>query len=135
MTKKIQFQKAQAVLRSLIQGLDPETGTELTNDTVVNRIEVNRSLATALTAMEQVEARMLRRALLPASVGKPWTREEEKQLRAEFGRGEPIPLIATKHGRTIRAIEARLERLGLLQPDQRTTNNSFMGQPNRTDAE
>jgi hypothetical protein len=135
MTKRIQFQKAQSVLRSLIQGLDPDTGIELTNDTIINRIEVNRSLATALTAMEQVEARMLRRAQLPASVGKTWAREEGKQLRAEFGRDEPIPLIATKHGRTIRAIEARLERLGLLQPDQRTTSNSFMGQQSRSDAE
>jgi hypothetical protein len=135
MTKRIQFQRAQTVLRSLIQGLDPETGAELPRDTIVNRIEVNRSMATALTAMEQVEARMLRRAQLPESVGKTWGGEEEKQLRAEFGRGEPSPLIATKHGRTVRAIEARLERLGLLQSDQRTTNNSFMGQQSRSDAE
>lgn len=135
MTKRIQFQRAQTVLRSLIQGIDPETGNELPKDTIVNRIEVNRSMVTALTAMEQVEARMLHRAQLPESVGKTWTQEEEKQLQAEFRRAEPIPLIATKHGRTIRAIEARLERLGLLKPDQRTTNNSFMGQQSRSDAE
>ena len=39
MTTK-QYQKARAVLKSLIQGLDPETGAELPKDTIVNRIEI-----------------------------------------------------------------------------------------------
>jgi hypothetical protein len=135
MTTKKQYQKARAVLQSLIQGLDPETGAELPKEAIVNRIEINRSMIAAVTAMEQVEARILRRAQLPESVGKTWTDEEEQRLKAEFADSEPIPLIATKHQRTIRAIEARLERLGLLRPDQRTTNNSFMGQPSRSDDE
>lgn len=135
MTTKKQYQKARAVLQSLIQGLDPETGAELPKEAIVNRIEINRSMIAAVTAMEQVEARILRRAQLPESVGKTWTDEEQQRLRAEFADSEPIPLIATKHQRTIRAIEARLERLGLLRPDQRTTNNSFMGQPSRSDGE
>jgi hypothetical protein len=128
MNSKSKYQKARAVLQSLIQGLDPDTGADLPKDAVVNRIEINRSMITAVTAMEQVEARILRRALLPESVGKTWTDDEQEQLKAEFANSEPIPLIATKHARTIRAIEARLERLGLLRADQRTTNNSFMGE-------
>jgi hypothetical protein len=87
----------------------------------------------AVTAMEQAEARAQRRAQLPESVGKTWAEEEEQQLKAEFARSEPIPLIATKHRRTIRSIESRLEKLGLLSPDQRTTSNSFVGAPNRSD--
>jgi hypothetical protein len=125
MTTRNQYQRARAVLQSLIQGLDPETGGELPKDAVINRIEVNRSMITAVTAMEQVEARILRRAQLPEGVGKAWTDEEVQRLKDEFAGSEPIPLIATKHARTIRAIEARLERLGLLKPDQRTTSNSF----------
>ena len=135
MTKGNRYQKARAVLQSLIQGLDPETGAELPKDTIVNRIEVNRSMLVAVTAMEQVAARVLRRAQLPESVGKTWTDEEERQLKAEFENSEPIPLIATKHARTIRAIEARLELLGLLRTDQRTTSNSFTGSPSRRDSE
>jgi hypothetical protein len=65
-------------------------------------------------AIDQMTARLARRARLPDKVGKTWTDEEEQRLRDEFSGGEPIPLIATKHGRAIRAIEARLERLGLL---------------------
>ena len=129
MTTTKQYRRARAVLQSLIQGLDPETGTELPQDAIVNRIEINRSMHVAVTAMEQAEARMLRRAQLPESVGKTWTDEEEQQLKTEFASAEPIPLIATKHGRTIRAIEARLERLGLLRPDQRTTGDSFTSPP------
>ena len=125
MTTSRQYRKARSVLQSLIQGLDPETGAELPKDAIVNRIEINRSMLVAITAMEQAEARMLRRAQLPESVGKAWTDEEEQRLKAEFASSEPIPLLATKHGRTIRAIEARLERLGLLRADQRTTDASF----------
>jgi hypothetical protein len=131
MTTTNQYQKARTVLKSLIQGLDPETGVELPKDAIVNRIEINRSMLIAVTAMEQVQARILRRAQLPESVGKTWTDEEQQQLEAEFANSEPIPLIATKHARTIRAIEARLELLGLLRADQRTTSNSFTGSPSR----
>jgi hypothetical protein len=135
MTTKKNYQRARTVLQSLIQGLDPETGAELPKDTIVNRIEVNRSLHVAVTAVEQVEARILRRAQLPESVGKTWTEDEEQQLKTAFARSEPIPLIATKHKRTIRSIEARLERLGLLRADQRITSNSFTGSPSRRDSE
>jgi hypothetical protein len=133
MTRKNQYQKARAVLQSLIQGLDPESGAELSRDAIVNRIEINRSMLTAVKAIEQVEARQLRRAQLPESVGKTWTDDEQQQLRTEFANSEPIELIATKHGRTVRAIESRLELLGLLSADQRTTSNSFMGAPSRRD--
>jgi len=131
MTTSRQYRKARSVLQSLIQGLDPETGAELSKDAIVNRIEINRSMLIAVTAMEQAEARMLRRVQLPESVGKTWTDEEERQLKAEFACSEPIPLIATKHGRTIRAIEARLERLGLLRSDQRSTDGSFVSPASR----
>ena len=135
MTTSKQFHKARAVLQSLIQGLDPETGVELPKDAIVNRIEVNRSMLVAVTALEQVQARILRRAMLPEGVGKTWTDEEEQRLKGEFANSDPIPLIATKHSRTIRAIEACLELLGLLRPDQRTTSNSFTGQASRRESE
>jgi hypothetical protein len=127
MISRKQYQKAREVIGSLLQGIDPKTGAALPKDDVVNLIEVNRSLAVALAAIEQVEARVIRRALLPESVGKNWTEEEEQQLKAEFAQSEPIPSIAEKHGRTVRGIEARLQRLGLLPPDERTTTDAFMG--------
>jgi hypothetical protein len=58
-----------------------------------------------------------------------WCEEEEQRLKEAFQNGDAIPDIARTHNRTIRAIEARLERIGLLTADQRTTNNSFTGSP------
>jgi hypothetical protein len=120
------YQRARRVLEALVHGVDPEKGCELRADTVLNRVDVVRALLTAIDALEAVNARALRRAQLPESVGKTWSEDEERRLREEFAAGEPVPLIANKHSRTIRAIEARLERLGLLRADQRTTQDSFL---------
>jgi hypothetical protein len=114
-------------LQALIQGVDPDTGDELPPDTVLNRPGVLRALLAADAALDAVQARAQRRAQLPASVGKSWSDSEESRLRKEYQQDMPIPDIAAKHGRTVRAIEARLERLGLLRADQRTTSNSFLG--------
>jgi hypothetical protein len=119
--------KARNVLGALIQGVDPDTGKELPPDSVLNRPDVLRALLTSVAALDAVQARALRRAQLPAGVGKPWGDSEEQQLRDEYHRNTPLPDIAAKHSRTLRAIEARLERMGLLRADQRTTSNSFMG--------
>jgi DNA-binding NarL/FixJ family response regulator len=121
------YQRSKQVLQALVQGADPETGSELPGDTVLNRVDVVRALLAAIEALDSVSARALRRAQLPESVGKSWSDEEEQRLKEEFAGGESVPDIATKHGRTVRAIEARLERLGLLRADQRTTDNSFIG--------
>jgi hypothetical protein len=120
---------APGVLQSLIQGVDPDTGVELAGDTVLNRVDVMRALLASVDAIEQVVARAARRALLPSGVGLQWSEEEEQHLKDAFQNGDAIPDIARSHNRTIRAIEARLERIGLLAADQRTTNNSFTGSP------
>jgi hypothetical protein len=113
---KNQFQRARVVIQALVQGVHPASGKDLPKDSIVNEVEVTRALGTAVLAIDQASARLARQAQRPESVGKAWTEEEERRLRAAFTRSEPIPEIATKHGRTIRAIEARLEKLGLLAP-------------------
>lgn len=125
-TLRDQFQRARTVIQSLVRGVDPETGDGLAKNSIVNRIEVNRALSTSILAIDQMTARLVRRAQLPESVGKTWTGGEERTLRDEFKAGEPVQLIATKHGRTIRAIEARLEKLGLITAGQRATSSSFV---------
>lgn len=116
--------KARQVLQALIGGVDPDTGQELPRDTVLNRPDVIRALLAALGALESMNARMQRRAQLPESVGKAWTDDEEMQLREEYQQLNMATAdIAKKHGRTVRAIEARLERLGLLR---QAAGSSFM---------
>lgn len=119
--------RARAVLHALTQGIDPESGAELPKHAITFRSEILRALYSAVAVFDQVEACAKRRAQLPECVGHAWTHEEEQRLAAEFRAGEDVASIAEKHQRTVRAIEARLERQGLMTAAQRTTRNSFMG--------
>ena len=125
----MQEQRARKILQALVQGVDPTTGAELEAGTVLQRADVLRALLAGVAALEQNSARAHRRAQLPENVGLPWSDDEERTLVSEFQSGDSLSDIAAKHGRTLRAIEARLERLGLITADQRTTNNSFTGSP------
>ena len=119
--------RARQILQSLIQGIDPVTGAELAPETVLQHAEVLRALLAGLSALEQSAARAQRRAQLPGNVGQAWTTEEESRLVAAFKGGDSPVTIARKHGRTLRAIEARLEKLGLITAAQRTTRGGFTG--------
>ena len=120
-------QRARQILQALVQGVHPVTGEELAPGTVLQNADVLRALLAGVAALEHTTARAQRRALLPENVGRPWSAAEEAALAAEFGSGELPAQIAVRHGRTLRAIEARLERLGLITAAQRTTSNSFGG--------
>jgi hypothetical protein len=115
----------QHVLKCLVEGADPVTGEALPPTPVLQQAEVQRALLSAIAALESDASRAQRRASLPGNIGQPWTQSEEQQLTAAFKAGEALPEIASRHGRTLTAIEARLERLGLLAPDQRLTRNRY----------
>ncbi len=117
---------ARQILQALVQGFDPVSGAELPAGTVVQQAEVIRALLAGIAALEADAERTRRRAQLPRNVGRPWSAEEEEQLRAEFRAGEALPEIAARHHRTVAAIEARLERLELITADQRTTRNRYV---------
>ena len=76
-----------------------------------------------------MEARLARRAQLPGNVGRTWDKAEEDTLIDAHKAGDSVADIAARHGRTVRAIEARLERLGLITAAQRMTNNPFVSNP------
>ena len=123
----MQQPRARQILQSLIQGVDPVTGEELPRETVLQHADVLRALLAGLSALELTAARAQRRAQLPDNVGLAWTTDEETRLLAEFKSGESPEAIAHKHGRTLRAIEARLEKLGLITAEERTTRGGFTG--------
>lgn len=119
--------RARQILQSLIEGIDPVTAEELPRETVLQHAEVLRALLAGLAALEQTAARAHRRAQLPDNVGRDWTTEEESRLVSAFQKGDSPVAIAHQHGRTVRAIEARLEKLGLITAEQRTTRGGFTG--------
>ena len=47
----------------------------------------------------------------------PWTKEEEQEIRRRHEAGESIQAIARAHKRSPRAIELRLQRLGVAAPE------------------
>ncbi len=118
--------KARQILQALVQGIDPLTGEELAPGTVLQQADVLRALLAGVAALDAMAARAQRRSQLPGNVGQAWSADEESTLATEFQGGASIAEMAAKHGRTLRAIEARLEKLGLLTPEQRVTQSGFI---------
>ena len=118
----------QQVLKSLIEGVDPATGAALPSGSVLRQPGVQHALLAGIAALEADTSRAQRRTPLPENLGQPWSQAEEQQLAAAFKAGQPLTEIAGRHGRSLTAIEARLERLGLLTPEQRITRNRYSPQ-------
>jgi hypothetical protein len=55
--------------------------------------------------------------------GKPWTREQEKQLRGLVDSRESLEVIAAKLGKSKQAIRRKIERLGLEVVGQKPTDS------------
>jgi hypothetical protein len=117
---------ARQILQILVQGLDPFTGARLNPDSVCRHTEVVEALLAGISALDAQAARTRRRAQLPQNLGRPWSEEEEQRLGDAFRAGQGLPSIAAEHRRTLAAIEARLERMGLLTPEQRVTRNRYV---------
>lgn len=120
-------QRARDILQSLVDGIDPSTGEDLPPGSILQKADVLRALLVGLTALETVAVRAQRRAHLPGNVGRVWSEEEEKLMIEAFQCGESATEIAVRHARTLRAIEARLEKLGLITAEQRTTSTRYAG--------
>ena len=121
----MQERRARQILQALIQGVDPFSGEELPEGTVLQRADVLRALLAGVSSLEQDAARASRRASLPRNIGRTWSAKEQAQLTEAFQSGDSVADIAAKHGRTVRAIEARLEKMGLISAAERTTTDRF----------
>ncbi len=121
----MQEQRARQILQALVQGVDPFNGEELAAGTVLQQADVLRALLAGVAALEHNSARAARRAQQPRNLGRPWSQDELGKLVDAFQSGEPLAEIALRHGRTLCAIEARLEKLKLLSAAQRTTRDRF----------
>lgn len=119
--------QARDVLKALVEGVDPVTGMPLPRGTVVHHAMVLRALLSAVAVMDADIARSRRRARLPQNVGRPWKEPEDKLLLAAFSKGEPLSEVASRHHRSLAGVESRLEKLGVLPPEQRVTRNRYVG--------
>jgi hypothetical protein len=109
------------ILQALVAGVDPATGMEISGESILLNASVLRALLAGAAALKRCAGRAERRARLPDNVGQKWTADHERNLITAFQRGDSLNDIATQQGRTLRGIESRLERLGLLTAEQSTT--------------
>jgi hypothetical protein len=110
--------RASQILSSLVQGIDPISGADLAPNSVLQDADVLRALLAGVAALKEQTDRTARKMNRPANVGNPWTADEERQLTDAFHAGQTIDGIGSALGRTARAIEARLERLGLISGEK-----------------
>jgi len=118
--------QARHILNMLAQGLDPWSGARLELASVCTRKDVVEALGLGICALDAEALRQRRRAQLPQNLGRPWSEAEEQRLGESFRAGQGLRSIAAEHRRTLAAIEARLEHLGLLAPELRVTRNRYV---------
>ena len=104
--------QALAVVRSLANGVDPESGEAFPPESVYQRPLVVRALYEAASALERSERFERRRAQMPAKTGEPWSEDEDRKLLAAFDAGRALQELAAAHERSMGAIRARLLKYG-----------------------
>ena len=104
--------QALAVVRSLANGVDPESGEIFPAESPYQRPQIVRALYEAAAALERIERFDRRRAQMPPKTGEPWTEEEDRKLLAAFDAGRALQELASQHERTMGAVRARLLKYG-----------------------
>lgn len=112
----MELQTAREIIDTLAQGIHPVTGEAMPEDSPYNAPPVIRALFAVSRALDTAAApRPARpRREAPPNTGKPWTADDDGQLRAGFDAGTPTRDLAAALGRTRWAIESRLVKLGVL---------------------
>jgi hypothetical protein len=103
---------ALALVRSLANGVDPESGEVFPPESAYQRPQVVRALYEAATALERIERFERRKSQLPQKTGEPWSEDEDRKLLAAFDAGRALQELAAAHGRTMGAVRARLLKYG-----------------------
>lgn len=106
--------QALAIVRSLANGVDPESGEVFPAGGAYQRADTVRALFAAAQAMERVEQFERRRQQLPPKTGQPWSEDEDRKLLAAFDAGSGLVELAAAHERTQTGVRARLVKYGRL---------------------
>ena len=101
--------QALTVVRSLANGVDPETGEVFPPESAYQRPQVVRALYEAAGALERIERF---KSQMPQKTGEPWSEEEDRKLLAAFDAGRALQELAAAHERTMGAVRARLLKYG-----------------------
>ncbi len=106
--------EALSLIRSLANGVDPESGEVFPADSAYQRAQTVRALYAAAEALEKAERFERRKQQLPAKTGEPWSKDEDRKLLSGFDAGRGLVELAAAHQRTQTGIHARLVKYGRL---------------------
>ncbi len=106
--------EALAIVRSLANGVDPESGEVFPPESPYQRPQVVRALYAAAGALEHADRTERRKSQLPQKTGQPWTEDEDRKLLSGFDAGRALQELAAAHERTPVAVRARLVKYGRL---------------------
>lgn len=106
--------EALCVVRSLANGVDPQSGEVFPANSIYQRPEVVRALFQAAAALERMTRYEARRSTMPPKTGHSWAEDEDRRLLAAFDAGRGLTELAAAHERTASAIRARLIKYGRL---------------------
>lgn len=119
------------ILNALANGIHPATGEQFAADSPYQHPDTVRALISAVRMLEGNGAPAVAAAAAPKNESRPalpqsgagsrWTPEEEQRLAAAFDSGKTISELARLHGRSVAGIEARLLKLGKIDPSALTT--------------
>lgn len=104
--------QALGIVRSLANGVDPESGEVFPAESPYQRPQTVRALYEAATALERIERFDRRRSQMPAKTGEPWSEDDDRKLLTAFDAGKSLTEIATAHERSVGACRARLLKYG-----------------------
>ncbi len=113
--------KAREILQALLDGVDPESGELLPDDSVFCEPNVIRALHHAIFAMSEragMDDDVLKNGIQnnkpkPENAGKPWNKEEDEQVLEMYKSGVSISVIARQLGRSHTSIRCRLVSVGM----------------------
>lgn len=104
--------QALAIVRSLANGVCPESGEVFPAESPYQRPLVVRALYEAAASLERQGRYDRRKAQMPSKTGEPWTEDEDRKLLAGFDAGRALQELASAHERTMGAVRARLLKYG-----------------------
>ncbi len=122
----MELRKAQSIVKTLAQGVDPNTGEVFAPDSPYNEPKIIRALFTVHDFVRQarkprMSADEKRQENLdlgrPRNYGLPWADDARSQVAKGFEDGKTIEELAAALERTHGAIRAELIRQGLMVPE------------------
>jgi hypothetical protein len=123
------------ILNALANGVHPATGEKFAADGPYQHPDTVRALFEAMRAVEggAASAPAPERKSAPpmpqSGPGSRWSADEEQRLATAFDAGRTVDELARAHGRSRASIEARLVKLGKMDPSAVTSQLRYPPRP------